>query len=286
MGEGWSDWFGLILQIKPGDTGADPKPIGTYVVNEPNDGGGLRSDPYDNGYPYSTDIAANPLTLTDSNAPIPDDPLDTSYRYTIGKVWCSILWDLTWAYIDKYGFDPDIYNGTGGNNKVMRLVADALKLETCNGASFIASRDNLFAAELATSNGADQCLIGEVFARRGVGLNAQSGSVDDPNDQVADFASFPPNPNCTLAVNHFATNDDAFRVYPNPSQGVFNIRINKFSGKVNLQVVDMNGRVVFTQNNADFNIEKSINLSGLSKGMYVLKVGGSSVNYAQKIVIE
>ena len=47
------------------------------------------------------------------------------------------------AYIDKYGYDPDIYAGTGGNNKVMRLVLDALKLQTCNAVTFISARDKI-----------------------------------------------------------------------------------------------------------------------------------------------
>ncbi len=39
MGEGWSDWFCLMMQIKAGDAGTDPKGIGTYVINQPNEGG-------------------------------------------------------------------------------------------------------------------------------------------------------------------------------------------------------------------------------------------------------
>ena len=51
-----------------------------------------------------------------------------------------MLWDLTWAFIDEYGFDPDLTNGNGGNNKVMQLVIDGLKLAPCN-AGFVEMRD-------------------------------------------------------------------------------------------------------------------------------------------------
>ena len=35
-----------------------------------------------------------------------------------------MLWDLTWLFIDEYGFDPDLTNGNGGNNMIMQLVID------------------------------------------------------------------------------------------------------------------------------------------------------------------
>lgn len=284
-GEGWSDWFSLMMQIKTGDVGTTPIPIGTYAINQPNDGDGIRTllgseDSPD--YSYSTDMTLNPLTLANSNYPFGDN----NYKYELGDVWASMMWDLTWAYIDKYGFDADIYNGTGGNNKVMRLALDALKMEVCNQSTFVSMRNNLFAADQATTGGADYCMIAEVFRRRGLGLNASSGSAAINNDQVEDFTAFPAGPNCTLGVNYFEAKD-MFRVYPNPSNGTFNIRINQFVGKINLQVIDVNGRTVYTQNNQDFNIEKTINLNSLQTGMYVLKVSnGDNINYTQKIMIK
>ena len=34
MGEGWSDWLGLIMTIEPGDAGTDPRPIGTWLFGQ------------------------------------------------------------------------------------------------------------------------------------------------------------------------------------------------------------------------------------------------------------
>jgi hypothetical protein len=268
MGEGWSDWFGLMLQIKPEDTGAEARGIGTYAINEPITGGGIRA------FPYSTDIGINPLTLADSNDTEP---------HNRGETWTAVLWDLTWAYINKYGFDPDIYNGTGGNNKVMRLVIDALKLQACNTASFISSRDNIFAADQATTDGEDFCLIAAVFEKRGMGLNASSGDVNIATDQIEDFTPFPAGPNCLLAVDYFK-NDDLVRIFPNPTNGLLNIRINKFVGKLTYQLIDINGRVILNQIENDFNIEKSINISNLESGVYVLKITGNDLNYSQKLI--
>jgi len=268
MGEGWSDWFGLMLQIKPEDDGTEVKGIGTYAINEPITGGGIRN------FPYSTDFGINPLTLTDSN---------DAESHNRGETWTAVLWDLTWAYIEKYGFDPDIYNGTGGNNKIMRLVIDALKLQACNTASFISSRDNLFLADQATTGGQDYCMIAEVFQKRGMGLNASSGDANSALDQVEDFTPFPPGPNCLLAVDYF-NNEDMIRVYPNPTNGTINLRVNQFIGKINIQMVDINGRTVFNQTDNHFNIEKTININSLQSGVYILKLSGNNLNYTQKVI--
>ncbi|MBC7640859.1 MAG: T9SS-dependent M36 family metallopeptidase [Flavobacterium sp.] len=274
MGEGWSDWFSLMMQLKPGQQGIDSVPVGTYAVNEPNNGGGIRQ------FPYTTDMAINPLTLNGSNNA---DNTTTGYRYTIGEMWATVMWDLTWAYIGKYGYDDNIYTGVGGNNKVMRLVLDALKLQACNTASFISSRDLLFAADQATTGGADYCMIAEVFRRRGLGLNASSGDINNSGDQVEDFTPFPAGPNCTLAVNYFE-NNEMFRVSPNPSNGLYNIRINNFVGKINLEIVDINGRLIINDKNIDFNNEKNIDLSSVQSGVYILKISGENINYSQKLI--
>lgn len=277
MGEGWSDWFGLMMQLKAGDTGADPKEIGTYVTNQPVDGVGFRD------FAYSTDMMIDPRTYESTNIPIPSDPADTGYRYKQGEFWTSVLWDLTWAYIDKYGYDSNIYAGTGGNNKIMQLVLDALKLDTCNGTNAVTGRDNLFAADQATTGGADYCMIAEVFARRGVGLNASAGSVNDCNDQVEDFTAFPDGPNCTLAVNHF-TDNNLFRVFPNPSNGMVNVKIQQYVGNLEIEVYDVNGRLVYSKAEINFNNESQINVQNLQSGVYVVKLKGDSINYSTKLI--
>lgn len=290
MGEGWSDWFSLMLQMQPGDVGTTPKGLANFVMNQAPDDSGLRY------YPYSTDMSINPETFGYTNggtaAPyfpvIAQDANGTDYvePHNVGEIWTTMLWDLTWAYVAKYGYDDNKYTGTGGNNKVMRLVLDAIKLQP-SGPSFVDARDALIAADQATTGGADYCTIWQAFARRGLGLNASSGdnSGDAYNtaailDQIEDF-TVPAS--CALSVNYFE-NDSNFRVYPNPSNGQFNIHINQFVGKVNIQVVDINGRIVLNNDNVDFNLEKTIDLSGFQAGMYILKVSADNLNYSQKLM--
>jgi hypothetical protein len=89
--------------------------------------------------------------------------------------------------------------------------------------------------------------------------------------------------NGTLAAEDF-TNKKGVSISPNPSNGVFNININQYVGKVNIQVVDLNGREVFTSKNELFNSEKAIDLKGVESGVYVLRISGEDLNYSQKIV--
>ncbi len=280
MGEGWSDWAALMMQVQTGDQPEDVKGIGTFVANQSTDGRGIRQ------YPYSTDMSVDPLTFGDTN--------DMWYTYngvdyidihSVGTVWASMLWDLAWAYINKYGFDSDKYNGTGGNNKVMQLVLDAMKLQPCNP-SFVTGRDAIIAADQATTGGENYCMIWEVFARRGLGVNASSGTnsgVQGIQDQTEDFTEPAPGPNCTLSVNYF-NNTDAFKVYPNPANNSLNISILNYSGKLNIQLFDVNGRTVLEQKVDSFNLESTINIQSLQAGIYMLKVQGDNLNYTQKII--
>lgn len=279
MGEGWSDWFMLMMQLKAGDVGTTPKGVATFALNQPTTGSGLRS------YPYSTDMSINPLTFNDSNIPIPTEAGDTGYRYVIGDFWATTLWDLNWAYIQKYGFDSNVYTGTGGNNKVMRLVLDALKLQPCNP-GIVAGRDALIAADQATTGGEDYCLITEVFRRRGVGQGASSGSNNNSGDQVESFVAFSPGANCTALNTDSFEKEDLFNVYPNPTNGLLNIRINNFTGKASINVIDINGRTVYSNVNNDFNVESSINLNNLSSGMYIIKVTADTTTYTEKVIIK
>ena len=172
MGEGWSDWFGLMLTIEPGDLPTDVRGIGTYAIGEPTNGGGIRPAP------YSTDLAVNNYTYGATN-----NTGAISQPHGIGFVWCTMLWDLTWAMVNQHGYDTDLYNGTGGNNMTMALVIEGLKLQTCNP-GFVDGRDAILAADQALYAGANQCLIWEVFAARGLGFSADQGSSNSRTDQT------------------------------------------------------------------------------------------------------
>jgi len=274
MGEGWSDWFGLMVSMYDTDTAADARGIGTFAVSQPTTGPGIRPRR------YSPDFTINELTYAATNN------TGISQPHGIGSVWATVLWDLTWAYIDKYGFDSDLINGDGGNNKVMDLVIEGLKMQPCSP-GFVDGRDALLAADTLLTGGLDQCTIWEVFATRGLGFNAAQGDSDIRLDQVEDF-SMPPSDdpsldNCSdlLSINEFSK--DRFRVYPNPTQKELTINTNKSIGNVSISLIDVNGRVVL-------NLEKdllstvTIDTSNLKTGLYILNIKGDSINYNEKII--
>lgn len=177
MGEGWSDWFGLMLTIEPGDVGADIRGIGTYASNQPVTGRGIRPAP------YSTDFAVNSFTYGSSN-----NTTQISEPHGVGFIFATVLWDLTWALIDQYGGVPDsnLYTGTGGNNIAMKLVIEGLKLQPCNP-GMIDGRNAILQADQLLYNGAHQCLIWKVFAKRGFGFSASQGSATSRSDQIEAF---------------------------------------------------------------------------------------------------
>lgn len=175
MGEGWSDWFGIMLTINESDQAEDPRGVGTYVNDQEPDGNGIRPAP------YSTSPLVNNFTYAATN----NENL-TSQPHGIGFVWSTMLWDMNWALIDVYGFDPDMYNGTGGNNIAMQLVIDGLKLQPCSP-GFVDGRDAILEADMLNYDGAHQCLIWEVFANRGLGFSADQGSAFSRFDQDEAF---------------------------------------------------------------------------------------------------
>jgi hypothetical protein len=171
MGEGWSDWFALMMTIEPGDQGTDRRGMGTYVIGQTTSGTGIRPAP------YSTDFAQNNYTYVATNNTALAVP------HGIGFVWCTILWEVSWDLINAYGFDPNLYTGTGGNNIAMHLIIDGLKLTPCNP-GFVDARDAILLADQNTYGGAHLGLLWNAFARRGLGASASQGSSMSRLDQV------------------------------------------------------------------------------------------------------
>lgn len=176
MGEGWSDFFSLVTTVRPGDTKDVPRGVGTYSAGQETTGVGIRS------YAYSPNMNINPITY--------DDVAFLSVPHGIGTVWCTVLWDLYWRLADEYGYDDDLYRGTGGNNLAIQLVMDGMKLQVCNP-GLLDGRDAILAADRALTGGANQKLIWEVFARRGMGYSAQQGEARFRHDNSEAFDIYP-----------------------------------------------------------------------------------------------
>ncbi len=190
MGEGWSDYFALVTGTDADNTGADIRGMSPYVNGEDVNGRGIRV------FPYSTDMTICPLTYSF----IPNQ----SVPHGVGAVWCAMLWDMYWAFVDEYGFDPDYKNTESGNYKAIKLVMDGMMIQPCRP-GFVDGRDAIFEADRMNFDGEHECLLWEVFARRGLGFYADQG---DSMDHLDGFENFDPMPTCikTLKVQKVATN--------------------------------------------------------------------------------
>ena len=185
-GEGWSDWFAMVLTARPFHTATTPRGMGTYLTfeDDPNTGLGIRP------YPYTTDMSVNPQTYGD----LSEGRL--SVPHGVGSVWATTLWDMYWALVGgvpernlpALGFKENLNDLTGtlaGNQIALRLVMDGLKLQPCSP-SFVDARDAILEADRINFGGQYSCYIWWAFARRGLGVNADDG--DGSLDVAEDFS--------------------------------------------------------------------------------------------------
>lgn len=280
MGEGWSDFFALMLTNKPGDNASVPRGIGTYAIGQPTTGGGIRPARYSpdfaiNNYTYGN---TNGMEYTNSNGQIVPDV------HSIGFVWASMLWDLHWQYVAKYGYSSDVTaNTTNGSSRVLQLITNALKLQVCNP-TFIDGRDAILNAEVASTQGADRCMIWRTFAKRGLGVNASAGSKTSINDQIEDFTT--PG-DCILATDEVNNENRTISIYPNPARNEFFINFSgKILGKVNVEIYDMSGKLVLYENKVSPDAKKTISTDKLVTGTYMVKVKGVGIDMTSKLIIK
>ena len=106
-----------------------------------------------------------------------------------------------------------------------------------------------------------------------------TGTADD-NDtrrlfQVNNFAALSEMHISSLTGTEDINEDIAVSVFPNPaSNNVFvDLALENVSDNVNLQVVDIQGRVVMTQNFANVKADKlQLNVANLNTGVYVINI--------------
>jgi subtilisin-like proprotein convertase family protein len=175
MGEGWSDWQAVMFTMEPGDNGPDARGIGTYLFGQPANGPGIRPAP------YSTNFAVNNYTYNNRTG--------VAIPHGIGFLWNTMLWEMNWNLIDRYGFNPDLYDHTAlddGNILAYQLVQDGMAIQPCQP-GFQDGRDAILAADVALTGGDNQCDIWNAFAIRGMGFSADQGSSGSVSDGSAAF---------------------------------------------------------------------------------------------------
>ncbi|SMC92689.1 T9SS-dependent M36 family metallopeptidase [Chryseobacterium sp. YR221] len=269
MGEGWSDYFALMLTTRPGDTSALARGMGTYVMNQPTNGGGIRPAK------YSPDFSVNDYTYAKTNTAV--------IPHGVGFIWATMLWDLTWKYIEKYGYNSDVMaSATSGNARALQIVVDGLKLQVCNP-SFIEGRDAILQADAVGNAGADKCMIWNVFAKRGLGVNASAGVKTVANDQVEDFTV--PSECNTLSTQDIKMTETKFIIFPNPTYDEFFVgNIDRSSKEVKIRMFDMSGKLVFSDSREPAS-KKAFSTKGFPKGVYMVHIQQGDKFQTEKLIV-
>jgi len=294
MGEGWSDFFALMMTTRLGDTSSMARGVGSFVSGQATTGGGIRPAK------YSPDFAINDYTYGRTNGmkistSISGIPVTVPDVHSIGFIWASMLWDLNWKYVDKYGYNSNVLaDPNSGSARVLQLVVDALKLQPCNP-TFVQGRDAILAADQASTGGQNKCMIWTTFAKRGLGVNASAGALNglefganqplaDMSDQVEDFTV--PAECLTLAVKE-VNNSKGISIYPNPVRNEFTIKtpsdIN-LSGITTVSIFDFTGKLI-SKESINLNKQNTISAEKLINGAYIVKVSNNSIDYSQKIIV-
>ncbi len=76
--------------------------------------------------------------------------------------------------------------------------------------------------------------------------------------------------------------DVSFSVYPNPTQGIVQLRL-PLGGPTQVEVYDVHGRTVRSYHN---NKGKTLNLQGLPEGLYLVRVKTNEQTFEQRIILE
>lgn len=194
MGEGWSDFYSRSLLSSADEDVDGIYAFGAYATH-------LATTNYTNNYyygirrfPYAvkTNVGPNgrphnPLTYADTN-PNTIDLTDGAFArgpfgaggragsiavHNIGEVWSMALFEVRARVIKRMGY-------AAGNQRMLQLVTDAMKLDPVNP-SLLDARNSLLAADAAGFNNEDEQDIWAGFATRGMGFGATSSTATSVN---------------------------------------------------------------------------------------------------------
>ncbi len=271
MGEGWSDYIGMVLTMLPGDEATTIRGVGTFVRDQATDGPGIRPAP------YTTEFAVNDYTYGDTNDPSLSQP------HGVGFVWATMLWDMTWALIDVEGFDGDLYTGNAGNNVAIQLMMDGLKLQPCNP-GFVDGRDAILLADSLNNGGSHSCLLWNVFAQRGLGYSADQGSSFDRFDQIEAFDLPPACLNVGIADVPLLRD---LQLMPNPATSEVLLSLSNASADAGtVRLISADGRIVRTWPMPAGITRTTLDLGGLAPALYVVELNVAGAVLKERLVVQ
>ena len=76
-------------------------------------------------------------------------------------------------------------------------------------------------------------------------------------------------------------------IYPNPNNGEFTLSLNSASGKVNVGIYDIRGRLILDRVISNTGIvNENINLTNVQSGVYLITIQDGNRKTTKKIVVE
>ncbi len=185
MGEGWSDFVGLLMTTSEEDAQVPSNAnwSGTFGV-------GVNSS-YKHPYygirrvPYSVDVTKNALTfgMIADGVALPSqvptyfglDGATNSAVHRTGEVWSTMLWECYVALLrdPRHTFDQ-------ARDRMARYLVAGLKMTPPNP-TFVEARNGVLAAAYANDPD-DFTIMYEAFARRGAGLGARAPDRASPDN--------------------------------------------------------------------------------------------------------
>ena len=155
MGEAWSDFYSLEFTLPEASPADGAYPEGEYLLQW--FGTGIRTRP------YSTSMDVNPLTYSALGAVVSAPEVHAD-----GEIWMEALWEMRANLISQFA-------GKEGRRRARLLVLDGMKLSP-PAPTMVDMRDAILLADRVDFNGASQGQIWAAFAKRGLGVLAQSTS--------------------------------------------------------------------------------------------------------------
>lgn len=199
----------------------------------------------------------------------------TMHNYNVVSIWYSKDGGATW--MNKEGNFPDI--------PVKAIMRNPLKVD---GSGF--ATEVIIGTELGVwySNNFDSATPTWNQSYNGMS-NVKVMDLDLRNDNTVFAATYGRGIFSGLFTATTLSADDntlakGINIYPNPANDVLNISIANFTGNLTVEIFDINGRKV-SSDEGDFINQRSINLSTYQAGVYIVKLTGENLNYSEKIVI-
>ncbi|MCT4663903.1 MAG: Omp28-related outer membrane protein [Flavobacteriales bacterium] len=185
---------------------------------------------------------------------------------------------ISWKLIDQYG---DIHaSGNGYTSNSTELIRENYKLDKDLCYRFIIEDEK--------GNGLSGGILGDRDFNPGyIKLIDGAGNIlieENGNFGASKDIFFNINTN---SIGLEETNTLAFDVFPNPSNGLINIKLqNSISETVSIRMMDNIGRIVYQGNHHTDNGLISINKENLANGIYTLEVMNETLKTSKRVIIQ